>query len=209
MKIENNNNYYNVEDEINFEKLKNFRKFNSNVKSITQSNDRNIRYANSDKNYFNNIIKTDENLSLSKKIDTEKEVKYYNSSDFQKFDQFNNFLNYEDKAEQKLDKNIDTEKEVKYYNSSDFQKFDQFNNFLNYEDKAEQKLDKNIDTEFNYSSNDYGEFNKIIPIKNSAKKIISNKNSNVKIIDYSKLNDDKKKLKNKLQIEKIKIVYFD
>ena len=171
MKIENNNNYYNVEDEINFEKLKNFRKFNSNVKSIAQSNDRNIRYANSDKNYFNNIIKTDENLSLSKKIDTEKEVKYYNSSDFQKFDQFNNFLNYED--------------------------------------KAEQKLDKNIDTEFNYSSNDYGEFNKIIPIKNSAKKIISNKNSNVKIVDYSKLNDDKKKLKNKLQIEKIKIVYFD
>jgi len=171
MKIENNNNYYNVEDEINFEKLKNFRKFNSNVKSITQSNDCNIRYANSDKNYFNNIIKTDENLSLSKKIDTEKEVKYYNSSDFQKFDQFNNFLNYED--------------------------------------KAEQKLDKNIDTEFNYSSNDYGEFNKIIPIKNSAKKIISNKNSNVKIIDYGKLNDDKKKLKNKLQIEKIKIVYFD
>ena len=171
MKIENNNNYYNVEDEINFEKLKNFRKFNSNVKSITQSNDRNIRYANSDKNYFNNIIKTDENLSLSKKIDTEKEVKYYNSSDFQKFDQFNNFLNYED--------------------------------------KAEQKLDKNIDTEFNYSSNDYGEFNKIIPIKNSAKKIISNKNSNVKIIDYGKLKDNEKKLKNKLQIEKIKIVYFD
>ena len=171
MKIENNNNYYNVEDEINFEKLKNFRKFNSNVKSITQSNDRNIRYANSDKNYFNNIIKTDENLSLSKKIDTEKEVKYYNSSDFQKFDQFNNFLNYED--------------------------------------KAEQKLDKNIDTEFNYSSNDYGEFNKIISIKNSDEKIISNKNSKVKIIDYSKLKDDKKKLKNKLQIEKIKIVYFD
>ena len=84
-----------------------------------------------------------------------------------------------------------------------------FYNFLDYKDKAEQKLDKNIDTEFNYSSNDYGEFNKIIPIKNSAKKIISNKNSNVKIIDYSKLNDDKKKLKNKLQIEKIKIVYFD
>ncbi|MDA9641999.1 hypothetical protein N9T30_01275, partial [bacterium] len=104
---------------------------------------------------------------------------------------------------------IDTKKELKYYNSSDFQKFDQFSNFLNYEDKAEQKLDKNIDTEFNYSSNDYGEFNKIIPIKNSGKKIISNKNSKVKIIDYSKSKDDKKKLKNKLQIEKIKIVYFD
>ena len=171
MKIENNNNYYNVEDEMNFEKLKNFRKFNSNVKSITQSNDRNIRYANSDKNYFNNIIKTDENLSLSKKIDTEKEVKYYNSSDFQKFDQFNNFLNYED--------------------------------------KIEHKLNENKDTEFNYSSSDYGEFNKIIPVQNSEKKIISNKNSNVKIIDYGKLKDNEKKLKNKLQIEKIKIVYFD
>ena len=171
MKIENNNNYYNVEDEINFEKLKNFRKFNSNVKSITQSNDRNIRYANSDKNYFNNIIKTDENLSLSKKIDTEKEVKYYNSSDFQKFDQFNNFLDFEN--------------------------------------KTEHKLEKNIDTEFSYSSNDYGEFNKIIPIKNSGKKMTSNRNPKVKFIDYSKLKDNEKKLKNKLQIEKIKIVYFD
>ena len=171
MKIENNNNYYNVEDEINFEKLKNFRKFNSNVKSITQSNDRNIRYANSDKNYFNNIIKTDENLSLSKKIDTEKEVKYYNSSDFQKFDQFNNFLDFEN--------------------------------------KTEHKIEKNIDTEFSYSSNDYGEFNKIIPIKNSAKKMTNNRNPKVKFIDYSKLKDNEKKLKNKLQIEKIKIVYFD
>ena len=171
MKIENNNNYYNVEDEINFEKLKNFRKFNSNVKSITQSNDRNIRYANSDKNYFNNIIKTDENLSLSKKIDTEKEVKYYNSSDFQKFDQFNNFLDFEN--------------------------------------KTEHKIEKNIDTEFSYSSNDYGEFNKIIPIKNSGKKMTSNRNPKVKFVDYSKLKNNEKKLKNKLQIEKIKIVYFD
>ena len=56
---------------------------------------------NSDKNYFNNIIKTEENLPLFKKIDTEKEVKYYNSSDFQKFDQFNNFLDYKDITEHK------------------------------------------------------------------------------------------------------------
>ena len=171
MKTKYKDNYYNVQDEINFDKLNNFRKFNSDIKNTTQSKNHNIRYANSDKNYFNNIIKTDENLSLSKKIDTEKEVKYYNSSDFQKFDQFNNFLNYED--------------------------------------KAEQKLDKNIDTEFNYSSNDYGEFNKIIPIKNSGKKMTSNRNPKVKFIDYSKLKYNEKKLKNKLQIEKIKIVYFD
>jgi hypothetical protein len=171
MKTKDKDNYYNDEDEINFEKLNNFRKFNSNIKSNTQSKDHNIRYASSDKNYFNNIIKTEDNLHLFKKIDTEKEVKYYNSSDFQKFDQFNNFLNFEN--------------------------------------KTEHKLEKNIDTEFSYSSNDYGEFNKIIPIKNSGKKMTSNKNLKVKVTDYSKSKDDEKKLKNKLQIEKIKIVYFD
>jgi len=171
MKTKDKDNYYNDEDEINFEKLNNFRKFNSNIKSNTQSKDHNIRYANSDKNYFNNIIKTEKNLPLFKKIDTEKEVKYYNSSDFQKFDQFNNFLDFEN--------------------------------------KTEHKLKKNIDTQFNYSSNDYGEFNKIMPIKNSEKKMTSNRNPKVKFIDYSKLKDNEKKLKNKLQIEKIKIVYFD
>jgi len=171
MKTKDKDNYYNDEDEINFEKLNNFRKFNSNIKSNTQSKDHNIRYASSDKNYFNNIIKTEDNLHLFKKIDTEKEVKYYNSSDFQKFDQFNNFLNFEN--------------------------------------KTEHKLEKNIDTEFSYSSNDYGEFNKIIPIKNSGKKMTSNKNLKVKVTDYSKSKDNEKKLKNKLQIEKIKIVYFD
>ena len=108
-----------------------------------------------------------------------------------------------------LSKKIDTEKEVKYYNSSDFQKFDQFNNFLDYKDITEHKQDKNINTEFSYSSNDYGEFNKIIPTKNIVKKIINNKNQKVKIIDYSNLKDDEKKFKNKLGIEKIKIVYFD
>ena len=171
MKIENKNNYYNDEDEINFDKLTNFKKYNSNIESNTQSKDLNIRYANSDKNYFNDIIKTDEKLTLSKKIDTEKEVKYYNSSDFQKFDQFNNFLNYED--------------------------------------KTEHKLNENKDTEFNYSSSDYGEFNKIIPTKNRREKTINNQNKKIKIIDYSKLKNDEKNLKNKVGIDKIKIVYFD
>ena len=171
MKTKDKNNYYNDEDEVNFDKLNNFRKFNSDIKSSTQSKNHNIKYANSDKNYFNNIIKTEENLPLFTKKDAQKEVKYYNSSDFQKFDQFNNFLDYKD--------------------------------------KTEHKLDKNVDTEFSYSSNDYGEFNKIIPIKNSGKNITSNKNPKVKIVDYSELKDNEKKLKNKLQIEKIKIVYFD
>ena len=100
MKIKNKNNYYNDEDEVNFDKLNNFRKFNSDIKSSTRSKNHNIKYSNSDKNYFNNIIKTEENLPLFTKKDSQKEVKYYNSSDFQKFDQFNNFLDYKDKTEQ-------------------------------------------------------------------------------------------------------------
>ncbi|MDB4084405.1 hypothetical protein N9517_05130, partial [Candidatus Pelagibacter sp.] len=131
----------------------------------------NIKYANSDKNYFNDIIKTEENLSIFKKKDDKKEVKYYNSSDFQKFDQFNNFLEYEN--------------------------------------DTKQKQNVNTDSELSYSSNDYGEFNKIIPTKNIGKKIINNKNQKVKVIDYSKLKYNKKNLKNKMGIEKIKIVYFD
>ena len=171
MKTENKNNYYNDEDEINFDKLNNFRKFNSNIKDNAQSENYNIKYANSDKNYFNNIIKTEENLPIFKKKDDESEVKYYNSSDYQKFNQFNNFFEYKN--------------------------------------NTAQEQSTNINSELSYSSNDYGEFNKIIPTKNIGKKIINNKNQKVKIIDYSNLKDDEKKLKNKLGIEKIKIVYFD
>jgi len=123
------------------------------------------------KNYFNNIIKTEENLPIFKKKDDESEVKYYNSSDYQKFNQFNNFFEYKN--------------------------------------NTAQEQNTNINSELSYSSNDYGEFNKIIPTKNIGKKIINNKNQKVKIIDYSNLKDDEKKLKNKLGIEKIKIVYFD
>ena len=92
MKTENKNKYYNDEDEINFEKLNNFRKFNSNIKSNSKSKNYDIKYANSDKNYFNDIIKTKENLSSFKKLSTEKKVEYYNSSDFKKFDQLDNFI---------------------------------------------------------------------------------------------------------------------
>ena len=171
MKTEDKNNHYNIEDEINFEKLNNFRKFNSNIKKNTQSKNYNIKYANSDKNYFNNILKTQENVPLLKKTDVEKEIKYYNSSDFQKFDQLNNFFDYKN--------------------------------------NTEQKNNGNINSELTYSSNDHGEFNKIIQTKNKEEKIIKNENKKVKIIDFNKLRDSEKKLKNKFGIEKIKIVYFD
>ena len=168
MKKEDKNNYYNVEDEINFEKLSNFKKFNSDIKNNTPSKNHNIKYVNSDKNYFNNIIKTEENSLLFKK---------------------------------------DDEKEVKYYNSSDFQKFDQLSNFFEYKNDIEKNISAN--SKLTYSSNDYSEFNKIITKKNKEEKLINNQNIKIKVVDFTKLKDNEKSLKNKMGIEKIKVVYFD
>ena len=170
MKKENKNNYYNDEDKINFEKLNNFKKFKSdNVKNF-QIKNYSTSYSNSDKNNFNNILKTNENIAMLNQKDISEEVKYYNSSDFKKFDQLNNFPEYND-------------------NKTD-------------EDK------ENINSKVTYKSSDYGEFNKIIQTKNSDEKI-KEQNKKIKVIDYSKLKDVGKKLKNKIGIEKIKIVYFD
>ena len=168
MKREDKNNYYNVEDEINFEKLSNFTKFNSDIKNNAPSKNHNIKYVNSDKNYFNNIIKTEENSLLFKK-DDEKEVKYYNSSDFQKFDQLSNFFEY----------------------------------------KNDKKKNISANSKLTYSSNDYSEFNKIIATKNKGEKLINNQNIKIKVVDFTKLKDNEKSLKNKMGIEKIKVVYFD
>ena len=45
--------------------------------------------------------------------------------------------------------------------------------------------------------------------KSKEEKTTKNQNKKVKIIDYGKLKESEKKLKNKLGIEKIKVVYFD
>ena len=168
MKKEDKNNYYNVEDEINFEKLSNFTKFNSDIKNNATSKNHNIKYANSDKSYFNNIIKTEENSPLFKK---------------------------------------DDEKEVKYYNSSDFQKFNRLSNFFEYKNDKKKNISANY--KLTYSSNDYSEFNKIIATKNKGEKLINNQNIKIKVVDFTKLKDNEKSLKNKMGIEKIKVVYFD
>ena len=170
MKKEHKKNYYNSEDEVNFEKLDNFKKYNSNFKIKTQYKNQNIKYTNSDKNYFNNIIKIDKNTSLLNETSIKKDINYYNSSDSQKFEKLNNFPEY------------------KYNN--------------------EEAIGR-INTEMTYSSGDYGEFNKIIQTENKEEKTTKNENKKVKIIDYSKLKESEKKLKNKLGIEKIKVVYFD
>ena len=170
MKSENKHKYYNDEDEINFEKLNNFRKFNSNFKNSIQLNNHNIKYANSDKNYFNDILKTDQKVPRYNQNEAEKEINYYNSSDFQKFDQLDKFSEYNDNLKQ---------------------------------------LNENITPKSDYSSEDYNEFDKIIPNINMDQKKINDQNKKIRVVDYSKINEGEKKLKNKFGIDKIKIVYFD
>tara|TARA_B100000965_G_scaffold85310_1_gene68968 strand:- start:152 stop:664 length:513 start_codon:yes stop_codon:yes gene_type:complete len=170
MKKENENKYYNIEDEINFEKMNNFKKFNLEIKKNIQNKNQNIKYSNSDKNYFNNIIKTEKNVLLLNEKDIKKNIDYYNSFDTKKFDQLNNFPEY------------------KYNN---------------------EKNNESVNSEISYSSKDYDEFNKIIKTKDKKEETINNQNKKIKIIDYGKLKESEKKLKNKLGIEKIKVVYFD
>ena len=56
-------------------------------------------------------------------------------------------------------------------------------------------------------------FEEIIKSKDNAKNENKNNakidNKKIKIIDYNKLNEREKNFKNKLGIEKIKVVYFD
>ncbi len=170
MKTENKHKYYNDEDEINFEKLNNFRKFNSNFKNNIQSNNHNIKYANSDKNYFNNILKTNQKAPIYNENDKNKEINYYNPSDFQKFNQLDNFSEYNNNLEQ---------------------------------------INKHNTPKTNYSSKDHEEFNKIIPKRNTNQEKNNEQNKKIRVIDYSKISNNEKKFKNKVGIDKIKIVYFD
>ena len=170
MKTENKHKYYNDEDEINFEKLNNFRKFNSNIKDNIQSNNHIIKYANSDKNYFNNILKIDQKVALYNETDKNKEINYYNPSDFEKFDQLDNFSEYNNNS---------------------------------------KLINKKITPKSNYSSEDYKEFNKIIPKTDIDQTKIKDQNKKIRVIDYNKINESKNRLKNKFGIDKIKVVYFD
>ena len=170
MKKENKNNYYNTEDEIHFEKLDKFKRYNSKIDRNKKYKDHEIKYSNSDKNNFNNIIKTDEKVGLYNEIDIDKEINYYSSSDFNKFEQLDNFSKY-----------INNEK-----------------------DKG-----KNSNLNNEYKTSDYTQFNAIIQMENKGDKFKKIQKNNIKVVDYGKLEKDQKKLKNKLGIEKIKIVYFD
>jgi len=170
MKTQIKNNFYSNNDEINFEKLNNFKKFNSNIKKEVQIENLKVKYSNSDKNNFDNILKKDKKSHQLKEIISEKEITYYNASDFLKFDKLDNFAEY---------------------------------------NRANLQNIQNIKSQLNYSVNDYNEFDKIIQKKNQKKKLTINQNNKIKIIDYDKLRNDERKIKDKSNVGKIKIVYFD
>ena len=173
MKKENINNYYTDEDLINFEKLKNFKKFKVDKLNNNQNSSHSVRFAASDNRNFNKIINIDNNKSSSREVNKTKENNiYYTSSDFEKFK----------KLKQLTDFNITKESETK------------------------KEYSKTATT---YTSNDINKFDKIIKTKNEITNNTEVNNKKIKIIDFNKLNEREKNFKNKVGIEKIKIVYFD
>ncbi len=107
-------------------------------------------------------------------------------------------------------KEIHKLKQNTYYNLSDFQKFNKlkkFTNFINNENKkSKNEYSKTVTT---YTSDDVNKFDKIIKTNNESSNNVRANNKKIKIIDFDKLNEREKKFKNKMGIEKIKVVYFD
>ena len=179
MEKENINNYYTDEDLINFEKLKNFNNFKVNKLSNNQNKIHPVRYAMSDNKHFNKIM----NINNDKSSLSKKTKKTKNNN---------------------------------YYNPLDLKNFDKFKQLAIFsDDETINKKTEVTKTKTNYSANDMNAFDQIIKfvgyIKNDNKDKINSKvdTKKIKIVDFSKLKEREKILKNKVGIEKIKIVYFD
>ena len=179
MKTENINNYYTNEDLIHFEKLKNFN--DSKVNKLNSNNTKihPIRYAMSDNKHFDKIMHINKDKSS---VSKKKEKKKKNN----------------------------------YYSSLDFENFEKINRFATFnENKTINKNAEVIKTKTKYTANDVYAFDQIIKskadIKNHSEDKINLKvdNKKIKIIDFNKLKEREKIFKNKVGIEKIKIVYFD
>jgi len=179
MKKENINNYYTDEDLINFAKLKDFNDSKTNKLNKNQNKSHPIRYAMSDNKHFNKIMN------------------------------INN-----DKGS--LSKKTEKTKKNNYYSSLDLKNFDKLKQFVTFnDDEAISKKTEVAKPKANYTANDVNVFDQIIKFESDIKNVDKNKiNSKVdtkkiKIIDFNKLKEREKILKNKVGIEKIKIVYFD
>ena len=179
MKKENINNYYTGEDLINFEKLKNFKDSEVNKLCNNQNKIHPVRYALSDNKHFNKIM----NINNDKSSLLKKTEKIKNNN---------------------------------YYTSIDFENFEKIKQFATFDDnKSTNKNTEVIKTKTKYTANDVYAFDQIIKskadIKNHSEDKINLKvdNKKIKIIDFNKLKEREKIFKNKVGIEKIKIVYFD
>jgi hypothetical protein len=118
-----------------------------------------------------------------------------------------------------IDNNESSSKKVnktKDYTPSDFENFKKLKQFTTFNDN--EPLNNKTEPEktiTEYTNKDKSSFDKIIKSKSDAKNESENKhnvkidNKKIKIIDFNKLNERKKNFKNKVGIEKIKVVYFD
>ena len=92
MKKKNINNYYNDEDLINFEKLKNFNDSKVNKLSNNQNKSHPVWYAMSDNKHFSKIMNiNNDKSSLSKKSEKTKNNNYYSLLDLKNFDKLKQF----------------------------------------------------------------------------------------------------------------------
>jgi len=118
-----------------------------------------------------------------------------------------------------IDNNESSSKKVnktKDYTPSDFENFKKLKQFITFNDS--EPLNNKIEfskATTEYTDKDISSFDKIIKSKSGAKNESENKhntkidNKKIKIIDFNKLNEREKNFKNKVGIEKIKVVYFD
>jgi len=118
-----------------------------------------------------------------------------------------------------IDNNESSSKKVnktKDYTPSDFEIFKKLKQFTTFNDN--EPLNNKTEPEktiTEYTNKDKSSFDKIIKSKSDAKNESENKhnvkidNKKIKIIDFNKLNEREKNFKNKVGIEKIKVVYFD
>ena len=135
----------------------------------------------------------------------------YEVSDKRNFNKIMNVVINEKSSSKEVNKSRD-------YKPSDFENFKKLKQFTTFNNS--EPLNNKIEPEktiTKYTDKDISSFDKIIKSKDYTKNKSENKkksntkidNKKIKIIDFNKLNEREKKLKNKMGIEKIKVVYFD
>ena len=118
---------------------------------------------------------------------------------------FNKIMNVENNEKSSSSKEVNKSQN---YTSSDFENFKKLKQFTTFNNN--EPLNNKTESEkttIDYTDKDMNAFDKIIKSKDDTKN--ENDNKKIRIIDFNKLKEKEKNFKNKLGIEKIKIVYFD